>query len=72
MFTKKFVEMLQRKQVKPYHISKATGISAGLMSAYKRGEKIPSAENLVKIANYFDCSIDYLLDRTDNPISHKL
>ena len=31
----------------------------------------PSIETLEKIADYFDCSTDYLLGRTDNPDSHK-
>ena len=31
----------------------------------------PSIETLEKIADYFDCSTDYLLVRTDNPDSHK-
>ena len=26
---------------------------------------------LTKISYYFDCSVDYLLGRTDNPDSHK-
>jgi transcriptional regulator with XRE-family HTH domain len=29
------------------------------------------ADNLIKIADYLDCSVDYLLGRTDNPNSHK-
>lgn len=37
----------------------------------KRNAK-PSIEIIEKIANYFDCSVDYLLGRTDNPNSHKL
>ena len=28
--------------------------------------------SLAKIADYLDCSVDYLLGRTDNPISHKI
>lgn len=28
--------------------------------------------SLAKIADYLDCSVDYLLGRTDNPNSHKL
>ena len=28
---------------------------------------IPKADNLAKIADYLDCSVDYLLGRTDNP-----
>lgn len=37
----------------------------------KRNAK-PSIEIIEKIANYFDCSVDYLLGRTDNANSHKL
>jgi DNA-binding Xre family transcriptional regulator len=28
-------------------------------------------QNFAKIADYLDCSVDYLLGRTDNPDSHK-
>ena len=31
----------------------------------------PRVEALTKIADYLDCSVDYLLGRTDNPQSHK-
>lgn len=31
----------------------------------------PSADKLTKISDYFDCSVDYLLGRTDNSESHK-
>ena len=34
---------------------------------YESGDTCPSLESLVKIADYLDCSIDYLLGRTDNP-----
>lgn len=72
MFTERFVKIMQSKQIRPYHIAKETGISTGLMSAYKRGEKFPSIENLIKIADYLDCSVDYLLGRTEKIDSHKL
>lgn len=28
---------------------------------------MPKADNLAKIADYLDCSVDYLLGRTDKP-----
>ena len=46
-------------------MSKTTGISSGNISDWKSGRSKPSAETLIKIAEYFDCSIDYLLGRTD-------
>lgn len=72
MFMEKFVELIKTKQMKPYHVSKGTGISPRLVNAYSKGEKTPSADNLVKIADYLDCSVDYLLGRTENINSHKL
>lgn len=46
-------------------LSKATGISSGNICDWKSGRSKPNAETLVKVANYFDCSVDYLLGRTN-------
>ena len=67
MFTERFVDMLQNNNITAYKIAKETGISQGLMGEYKKGIKLPTIQNLVKIADYLDCSVDYLLGRTDNP-----
>lgn len=32
-------------------------------------QKTPSLPTLISLANYLDCNLDYLPDRTDNPIS---
>lgn len=45
------------------------GINA--LSQFAKGNAMSSL-NLAKIADYLDCSVDYLLGRTDNPDSHKL
>lgn len=48
-------------------LSKATGISTGNISDWFNPDKPaqPSADALVKIAEYLDCSVDYLLGLTD-------
>lgn len=46
-------------------LSKATGISSGNICDWKSGRSKPNAETLVKVANYFECSVDYLLGLTD-------
>ena len=38
----------------------------------ERKDAAPSADKIERIADYLDCSVDYLLGRTDNPNSHKL
>lgn len=37
------------------------------ISRYETGEREPGIRELIKIADYFDISIDYLLERTDDP-----
>ncbi len=47
-------------------------ISKSFIYELEKRDKSPSADKLTKIADYFGCSVDYLLGRTDNPDSHKL
>lgn len=44
-----------------------TGISTGNISDWKSGRSMPSAVNLDILADCLDCSVDYLLRRTNNP-----
>lgn len=41
------------------------------ISRYETGEREPGINELIKIADYFDISVDYLLERTDNPNTQK-
>ena len=45
------------------------GLGFNTMANFKTS--MPKSDNLAKIADYLDCSVDYLLGRTDNPTSHK-
>ena len=71
MFTNIFVEYISTHTITAYQIAKATGISQGLMNEYRNGVKIPTVNNLVKIADYLGVSVDYLLGRTENPVVNK-
>ena len=46
-------------------------LSKNALSSMLSGGSMPKSENLARIADYLDCSVDYLLGRTDNPNSHK-
>lgn len=37
------------------------------ISRYETGEREPGIDELIKIADYFNVSVDYLLERTENP-----
>ncbi len=44
-----------------------TGIEQALLSKYENGERIPPTETLLKLADFYHVSLDYLLCRTENP-----
>ena len=46
------------------------GLGRNTMANLTSGRSI-AHDSLAKIADYLDCSVDYLLGRTDNPNSHK-
>ena len=42
-----------------------TGIEQALLSKYETGERIPTTEALIKLADFYETSTDYILGRTD-------
>lgn len=42
-----------------------TGIEQALLSKFENGERVPPTETLIKFAEFYDVSIDYILCRTD-------
>lgn len=44
-----------------------TGIEQALLSKYESGDRIPPTDTLLRLAEFYNVSIDYILCRTDNP-----
>ena len=44
-----------------------TGIEQALLSKFENGERVPPTETLVRLAEFYNVSIDYILCRTDKP-----
>ncbi|MCM1284664.1 MAG: helix-turn-helix domain-containing protein [Acetobacter sp.] len=42
-----------------------TGISQSMLSKYENGELLPTTENLMILAEFYNTSLDYLMDLTD-------
>ncbi len=50
-------------------LAKETGINATTIGRYLHAVYTPTVENLVKIANFFNCSTDFLLGREEENYS---
>lgn len=46
-------------------------VGLGFNTMANMKNSVPKADNLAKIADYLQCSVDYLLGRTDNPEVNK-
>lgn len=64
-FNERLAFLLKSKGKKKTQLQKQTNIPESAIYNWLRGDYEPSVENLDKIAEFFDCSIDYLLGRVD-------
>jgi transcriptional regulator with XRE-family HTH domain len=48
-------------------LAELVGVPFQQISKYERGQSMPTAGSLVALADSLQCSVDYLLGRTDNP-----
>ena len=55
------------RDIKQKEIAKYLNVSQNTYSQYETGVISLTADVLIKLANYYSVSIDYLLDRTNNP-----
>ena len=58
-------ELAKIKNVTVKKLLADVGLGYNTMTTYRTS--MPKADNLAKIADYLNCSVDYLLGRTDNP-----
>jgi len=66
---KKIKETAKTRGVSVKKLLDDVGLGVNTMSNFKTS--MPKADNLARIADYLDCSVDYLLGRTDNPEINK-
>ncbi len=56
-----FQELLKKNGLKPFDVSKATGISSSTLTDWKMGRSTPKQDKMQKIADYFGVTLDYLM-----------
>ncbi len=57
--------------IKQKDLAKYLNVSQNTYSQYETGVISVTAEVLIKLADYYDVSVDYLLDRTNDPRMQK-
>lgn len=67
----RFKELRKSKNITQLKLALDLNMNQNTISRYENGERQPSLSDLIKIADYFGVSIDYILGRTDNPKMNK-
>lgn len=53
------------RDLKPTEVGKGTGLSLTAILGYEDGSQVPKMDSLIKLADFFNVSLDYLAGRTD-------
>jgi len=64
-------ELRTSKKISQLKLAMDLNMNQNSISRYETGEREADYATLIKFADYFDVSIDYLLKRTDNPKLNK-
>lgn len=64
-------ELRTERHITQLKMAMDLNMSQNTISRYENGEREPGIAELIRIADYFRVSIDYLVGRTDSPEMNK-
>ena len=64
-------ELRKQKGITQIKLAMDLNLSQNSISRYEKGIREADYKTLIMFADYFNVSIDYLLERTDDPTFHK-
>lgn len=60
-------ELRNKKGISQLRLATELNTTQNTISRYETGEREPGIDELIKIADYFNVSVDYLIGRTEKP-----
>lgn len=64
-------QLREAKGISQMKLALDLSINQNSISRYENGVREADYKTLIKLADYFDVSVDYLLERTNNPETNK-
>ena len=65
-FSERLQELIDNKKITKLKLSKEIGLaSSSPISAWVLGKRFPNLNSAIKLAEYFNCSLDYLFGKKD-------
>lgn len=70
-FAKRLRELIEAKGISQTELSAIVGVTRQAISSYTLGNTLPNSDVLIKLAEFFDVSADYLLGLSEQPTTDK-
>lgn len=64
-------QLRQKRGISQLKLAMDLGMNQNSISRYESGEREADYQTLIRLADYFNVSIDYLLERTENPVINR-
>ncbi len=65
MFAQRLKELRKERNMTQIEFAKEFNISSGTIAMWETGKRTPDNEMMIKIANYFNVSLDYLMGNSN-------
>lgn len=62
-FSQQFDFLLKHFNITCFKLSKELKIHQSTLYAWKNGKRVPTVENIIRLAEFFDCRADFILGR---------
>ena len=69
-FSERICQLKLERKLLQKDIAAAIGLSLRAYQYYEKGQKEPTLSVLIRLADFFDVSLDYLVGRSDDPTRH--
>ena len=69
---KRLTKLRQQNNLSQTAVAERMGVSSALISAYEKGERNPSIEKIIILADIYHATTDYILGRTQPPETNVL
>lgn len=66
-FPERLLQLKQERKLLQKDIAASIGLSLRGYQYYEKGQKEPTLSVLIRLADFFDVSLDYLVGRSDDP-----
>lgn len=66
-FPERLLQLKQERKLLQKDIAASIGLSLRGYQYYEKGQKEPTLSVLIRLADFFDVSLDYLVGRSDEP-----